>query len=174
MKGIDRIFVVIISLKNNPETVEINYSEDSCMLLRLDVVALTLVCRQIVNCAIYVTRKNATKYSAGQYHRILKQLIETDPSIIELGRPDDETGIAKSLKTHKAVYREKCYDKIGLKELNRLLARVWKKPCSETNVSSSTLILHKRKKAQLGTELCIFCGERNSTEKLCAAGVLFW
>ena len=44
----DRILGIILLLKNNPQTIEIKYPEDSCRLLRLDVVALTLVCRQIV------------------------------------------------------------------------------------------------------------------------------
>ena len=68
----DRILVIILPLKNNPETIEIKYPEDSCRLLRLDVVALTLVCRQTGNCAFSVKRKNLTERSAGKYHRILK------------------------------------------------------------------------------------------------------
>ena len=60
------------SPQNNPETTEIKYPADSCRLLRLDVVALILVCRQIGNCVFTVWRKNATKRSAGKYHRILK------------------------------------------------------------------------------------------------------
>ena len=31
-------------------------------------------------------------------------------------------------------------------------------------------LLHKRTKTELGTDLCIFCGQRDSTENLCAAG----
>ena len=50
------------------------------------------------------------------------------------------------------------------------MVRVGKKPCSEANSSSSTVIPHKRTKTELGTELCIFWGERDSTENLCAAG----
>ena len=68
----DRILVIILHLKNNPETIEIKYPEDSCRLLRFDMVALTLVCRQIGNCAFSVRRKNATKRSAGKYHRVLE------------------------------------------------------------------------------------------------------
>ena len=45
-----------------------------------------------------------------------------------------------------------------------------KKPCSEANSSSSTVIPHKRTKTGLGTELCILCGDRDSTENFCAAG----
>ena len=33
---------------------------------------------------------------------------------------------------------------------------------------------HKRTKTELGTELYIFCGERDPTENLCAAGVSLW
>ena len=79
------------------------------------------------------------------------------------------TGIAKTLETHSAVCHKECYNKIGQKEYNRLLARVRKKPCSEAISSSSTAIPHKRTNTELGTELCIFCGERDSTENLCAA-----
>ena len=100
----------------------------------------------------------------------LKKFIEIDPTYIELGRLDDGTGIAKTLETHNAVYHKKCYHKIGQKEYSRILARVGKKPCSEANSSSSTVIPHKRTKTELGTELCIFCGQRDSTENLCAAG----
>ena len=67
-----RILVIILPLKNNPKTIEIKYPEYSFRLLRLDVVALTLVCRQIGNCAFSVRRKNATKRCAGKYHHILK------------------------------------------------------------------------------------------------------
>ena len=38
-----RIFEIIVPLKNHPETTEIKYPEESCRLLRLDVVVLTLV-----------------------------------------------------------------------------------------------------------------------------------
>ena len=38
-----RIFEIIVPLKNYPETTEIKYPEESCRLLRLDEVALTLV-----------------------------------------------------------------------------------------------------------------------------------
>ena len=79
------------------------------------------------------------------------------------------TGIAKTLETHNAVCHKECYNKTGQKEYNRLLARVRKKPCSEAISSSSTAIPHKRTNTELGTELCIFCGERDSTENLCAA-----
>ena len=67
----NRILVIILLLKNNHETIEIKY-EDSFRLLRVDVVALSLVCQQIGNCAFSVKRKNATKKSAGRYHHILK------------------------------------------------------------------------------------------------------
>ena len=50
------------------------------------------------------------------------------------------------------------------------MARVGKKPCSEANSSSSIVIPYKKTKTELGTELCIFCGVRDSTENLCAAG----
>ena len=39
----DRILEIIVPIKNNPETIEIKNPEESCRLLRLDVVALTLV-----------------------------------------------------------------------------------------------------------------------------------
>ena len=68
----NRILVIILPLKNNHETIEIKYPEDSFKLLRVDVVALTLVCQQIGNCAFSVKRKNTTKRSAGKYHHILK------------------------------------------------------------------------------------------------------
>ena len=35
---------------------------------------------------------------------------------------------------------------------------------------SSTVIPPKRTKTELGAELCIFCGERDSAENLCAEG----
>ena len=57
----NRIFLIILPLKNNPETIKIKYPEDSCRILKLDVVVLTLVCQQIGNCAFSVRRKNATK-----------------------------------------------------------------------------------------------------------------
>ena len=91
----------------------------------------------------------------------LKKFIEIDPTYTELGRLDDGTGIAKTLETHNAVYHKKYYDKIGRKEYNRILARVGKKPCCEANSSSSTVIPHKRTKTELGTQLWIFCGERD-------------
>ena len=50
------------------------------------------------------------------------------------------------------------------------MVRVGKKPCSEANSSSSAVIPHKRTKTDLGTELCNFWGERDSTENLFAAG----
>ena len=50
------------------------------------------------------------------------------------------------------------------------MERVGKKPWSEANSSSSTVIPYKRTKTELGTELCIFCRERDSTENLCVAG----
>ena len=92
----------------------------------------------------------------------LKQVIEIDPTYTELGRLDDETGVAKTLETHSAVYHKKCYDKIGQRN------RVGKKPCSEANSSSLAVTPHKRAKTELGTELCIFCRERDSTENFCA------
>ena len=57
----NRIFLIILPLKNNPETIKIKYPEDSCRILKLDVVVLTLVCQQIGNCAFSVRRKNAIK-----------------------------------------------------------------------------------------------------------------
>ena len=71
------------------------------------------------------------------------------------------------METHNAVYHKKCYNKIGQKEYNRILARVGKKPCSEANSSSSTVNPHKRIKTELGTELCIFCEERETQQKIC-------
>ena len=100
----------------------------------------------------------------------LKKIIEIDPTCIELCHLGDGTGIVKTLETHNAVYHKKCYNKIGLKEYNQLLARVGKKPCNEANSSSSTVIPPKRTKTELGAELCIFCGERDSAENLCAEG----
>ena len=50
----------------------------------------------------------------------LKTFIEIDPTYIELGRLDDGASKAKTLETQNAVYRKKCYDKIGRKEYNRL------------------------------------------------------
>ena len=47
----------------------------------------------------------------------LKKFIEIDPMYIELN----------TLETHNAGYHKKCYDKIGQKEYNGLLARVGKK-----------------------------------------------
>ena len=32
LKGMDRIYVIILFLKNNPETIEIKYHEDSCSI----------------------------------------------------------------------------------------------------------------------------------------------
>ena len=66
------ILVIILLLKHNPEAIEIKYAEDSCRPLKLDVLVLTLVCRQIENCAFSVRRKIAKKRSAGKYHLILK------------------------------------------------------------------------------------------------------
>ena len=97
----------------------------------------------------------------------LKKFIKIDPTYIQLGRLDDKTGKAKTLETHNAVYHKKCYNKIGQKEYNQILARVGKKPCSEANSSSSTVIPHKRIKTELGTELCIFCEERETQQKIC-------
>ena len=57
-----------------------------------------------------------------------------------------------------------------VKRIQSALGEVRQKPCSEANSSSSTVILHKRTKTELGTELCSFCGERDSIENLCAAG----
>ena len=107
--------------------------------------------------------------SYSKIERQLKKFIGIDPTYTEIGRLDDGTGIAKTLETHNTVYHKKCYDKIGQKEYNRLLARVGKKTCSEANSSSSTVIPHKRTETELGTEFWIFCGERDSTEDVCAA-----
>ena len=65
----------------------------------------------------------------------LKKIIEIDPTCIELCHLGDGTSIVKTLETHNAVYHKKCYNKIGLKEYNQLLARVGKKPCHEANSS---------------------------------------
>ena len=100
-------------------------------------------------------------------------MIEIDPTYVELGRLNDGTGIAKTLETHNAVHHKKCYDKIGQKNYNQLLAGVGKKPYSEANSSSSTVIPHKRTKTELGTESCSFCGETDSTENLCAGGEFY-
>ena len=48
----------------------------------------------------------------------LKKFIQIYPAYKKLGRLDDGTGIVKTLETHDAVYRKKCYDKIGQKEYN--------------------------------------------------------
>ena len=85
----------------------------------------------------------------------LKKFIEIDPMYIEL----------KTLETHNAGYHKKCYDKIGQKEYNGLLARVGKKPCSKANSSSSTVISHKRKKLSLEQSYNFFV-ERDS-KKTC-------
>ena len=71
----------------------------------------------------------------------------------------------KTLETHNAGYHKKCYDKIGQKEYNGLLARVGKKPCSKANSSSSTVISHKRKKLSLEQSYNFFV-ERDS-KKTC-------
>ena len=65
-KRMDRILIIILPLKNNPETIEIKYPEDLCRLLRLDEVALTLVCRQTGNCAFSVTRKKRNEKERGE------------------------------------------------------------------------------------------------------------
>ena len=105
----------------------------------------------------------------------LKKFIEIYLTYIELGRLGNGTGIAKTVETHNVVYHKKCYNKIDKKkEHNRLLARVEKKPCSEANSSSSTVIPHKRIKTEFETELGIFCGKCNSTENLPAAGEFHW
>ena len=128
---------------------------------------------------LFCQEKKRNKQEHGElssYSRIetqLKKFIEIDPTYIELGLLDDGTGIAKTLETHNAVFHKKCYDKIGQKMHNRLLARVGKKPCSEANSSSSTVIPHNRTK----TELCkleqgsaFFVEKLCSTENVCAAG----
>ena len=65
----DRILVIIFPLKNNHETIEIKSPEDS---LKLDVVGLTLVCREIGNRAFSVRTKKRNEKERGKYHRILK------------------------------------------------------------------------------------------------------
>ena len=105
-------------------------------------------------------KRNEKEYGEISYSKIetqLKKFMEIDATYIELGHLDDRTGIAKTLETHNAVYHKKCYDKIGQEENRRLLARVGKNKL-------------KRTKTELGTELCIFCGERNSREHLCPVG----
>ena len=86
---------------------------------------------------LFCQEKKRNKQEHGEissYSRIetqLKKFIEIDPTYIELGLLDDGTGIAKTLETHNAVFHKKCYDKIGQKMYNRLLARAGKKPCKE-------------------------------------------
>ena len=67
----DRIYVIIIFLKNNPETIEIKSHEDSCSIKiarGVDKLSLTSVCRQIgIGNFFSVRRKNATKTSTGKY-----------------------------------------------------------------------------------------------------------
>ena len=108
-------------------------------------------------------KERGEKSSYSKIETQLKQFIEIDLTYTGLGRLDDEIGIAKTLETHSAVYHKKCYDKIGQRN------RVGKKPCSEANSSSLAVTPHKRTKTELGTELCIFCRERDSTETFCAA-----
>ena len=116
-------------------------------------------------------RREISSYS--QIETQVKNLIEIDPTYVELGRLNDGTGMAKTLETHSAVHHKKCYDKIGPKIYNQLLAKVGKKPYSKANSSSSTVIPHKGTKTELGTESCIFCGETDSTENLCAGGEFY-
>ena len=101
----------------------------------------------------------------------LKKFIQIDLTNIELGRLDDGTGTAKTLKTYIAVYHKTWCDKIRQKEYNRLLMRVGKKPCSEANSSSSRVVPHRRTKSELGSELCIFCGERRNRKFVCCRRV---
>ena len=85
----------------------------------------------------------------------LKKFIEIDPMYIDL----------KTFETHNAGYHKKCYDKIGQKEYNGLLARVGKKPCNKANSSSSTVISHNWKKMRLEQSYNFFV-ERDS-KKTC-------
>ena len=89
----------------------------------------------------------------------LKQVIEIDPTYTELGRLDDETGIAKTLETHSAVYHKKCYDKIGQRN------RVGKKPCSEAN-SSSLAVTHTREQKLSLEQSYAFFVERETQQKI--------
>ena len=70
----DRILVIIFPLKNNHETIEIKSPEDS---LKLDVLGLTLVCREIGNRAFSVRRKKRNEKERGEissYAKIETQL----------------------------------------------------------------------------------------------------
>ena len=104
-------------------------------------IALTLICRQIGNLYLFCQEKKRKEKERGEissYSKIetqLKKFIEIDSTYTKLGRLNDGTCIAKTLETHNAVYHKKCYNKIGLKEYNQLLARVGKKPCHEANSS---------------------------------------
>ena len=62
---------------------------------------------------LFCQEKNRNEKERGEissYFKIetkLKIFIEVDPTYIELSRLDDGTGIAKTLKTHNALYHKK-------------------------------------------------------------------
>ena len=102
----------------------------------------------------------------------LKKFVEFDATYFNTARLDDGTGIAKTLDAHNAVYHKKCYDNIGDKKYNRLVARRNKKSNNEADSSGAAVIPHKRTKVELGKAVCLFCGDEGLKENLCAAGEL--
>ena len=113
----------------------------------------------------------AEKSSYGRIEEQLKKFVEFDATYFNIARLYDGSGITKTLDTHNAVYHKKCYDNIGNKEYNRLVARRNKKS-NEDASPSAAVIPHKRTKVELGKAVCLFCGEEDLKEHLCAAGEL--
>ena len=77
---------------------------------------------------------------------------------------DDSSGIFNTLQKKNAVYHKNCYSMYNLQHLRRLQ----KKKVVKDN--DDDLQRRKRCKIDLGEAVCIFCGENDSRENLCAAG----
>ena len=68
-----------------------------------------------------------------------KKFTDFDADYFDTACLDEGTGIANTLDKHDAVYHKKCYDNIGVKEYNRLVAGRKKKSSNEEGSSLSKI-----------------------------------
>ena len=87
---------------------------------------------------------------------------------LDISQINDGTGILETLRRNNALYHKSCYDNTNDVHLLRLQKRHERRSSTNDEPSSS----QKRTKTELGKLLCIFCGNQDIKENLCAAGEL--